>query len=301
MKNKNLFNLLGLDPQVLRGLPDTQIASFVKFAFRNLVMLYHEDRKVSNIKEEDEEGERRKKLEEIMHAHEILSTPTGRLEAFRNLRNDSRKGLLEEITSLEKLLKKNEVNHQITTMKLVLSQAGLLKQSEDNFPINSVWGGKLLITQGPFNKMWEVSLDDQGKVTQIKEGEFVEKSRIGKQSKTWFIEGSNHRPDGYIVEKKVLEIPKSLKAIGTMSPDFFEKVIVRPVGNIKSPQPPKKTNRGIPFHRMCMEEMLKYINHLGTNLTPRQCLILLNEKRGFIIPGIIKSFRTKESLKKQKP
>lgn len=316
IKPKDAFSHLGLDPEHLRGVPDEIVARIVKFAFRTLIMLYHDDKRTFDNEFEEEKHKKKfdRRREEITTAYSLVSTPTGRLEAMasetRSTIGKIKKELSETQTAMGQIM---AINNR-TKLEYILDGAGILTPPSDPnrkrraMPINMLsHGGRILIANYAFNSPRYISirLDNNGWIDEFRECFMVEASKFRRpKDQIWSIEETKTQPKRFARPGKVLPYTKRFKIAGTIRSDDAFKSITRNVAGLITngsflPNTPISDRVDVPFFRVHHSRMEMYVEHLVPLILLQLQLVLIDTDGAFHFPGLAIRFRLPEPTPKR--
>lgn len=295
---RSLFADLGLDPQYLRGIPDELVAQLVKAAFRILIMYYHDDHRTfsNDLTGETEKKKFDEKREKVMTAHEFLSSPVHRREAFLEEQGSTLGKLKRELEEVKTTLNEALLTDQRRKLDFLLDWVGALKRAKMAVPVNCLQGGSILVYNASIGnslRMFEFVLGRDAKVTSLTECRRVEASKFSRpQNQKWLLEGTQRTPDSYAVLWKKLPMKKKFTVIGTVDDPVF-KVIAGGKYRVLPPVTSEilsSTDQGIPFVKLHWSEMLPHVHALRPTISWTEAMVFVDEEGVFYFPGIVRKF-----------
>ncbi len=303
MKSKtNPFSYLGLDPHYLRGVPDELVGHIVKSAFRNLISYYHDDKRQfpDDTYDKKQKANFDRRRNEIMDAHQALSTSKGRMKAFAEFRENSISSLKSQLA--ESGLKNTEMVKLLTEgmLSLILDRVGAISKIQSNNPIGKLSGGRILTSFGSdfreFGIAYEFCLGSGGQVNEMAECRIKSASRVRNAEKQiWYSKGSRVIPSWCAIREKTMYTPNGFTVIGSLGDhDFKQQVGPNPRALLDGES--SKLFTGLPFYRLHAERMLDLLISLNTSAHQSSHLVLVDSKGIFYFAGIIRATVTAVGL-----
>ncbi len=310
---KNPFEVLGLDPYILRKFPDEAVGKLVRSAFRILILSVHEDiGKHSVIKEQGPDVEDKKpyfdsskkveeqsiRYEDMITAYNMLSTAKGRYLAFQAVKNKKEDDWRERVKNAELTAKESCKQVSVFSINFALNSVGALENETDDelvdiTPLHTLYGCKLLVSGSLKDPIfYEICLDNDGWVKSIAKCKIVPARQVSFPKKQpWLFKGTMGKTDTFAIPQSEMGRHLSMRLVGVIDRGVYDDILGRPERLLKSRRMSRSTvpKVDLPFTRIHKSEIGNLLNTLSIDASHQKALVLCDANGNFYFPGTMRN------------